>query len=55
MMDLIVIGILAVMIAAAAGYIYKAKKSGKACIGCPDGGCCGGNCGSCGGCGGHQK
>ena len=38
MMDYIVAGILLVLIGAAARYVYKAKKSGKACIGCP-GGC----------------
>lgn len=38
MMDYIVAGILLVLIGAAARHVYKAKKSGKACIGCP-GGC----------------
>jgi hypothetical protein len=34
-------------------YLYRAKKSGRKCIGCPDSGSCGGNCGSCSGnCGG---
>ena len=54
MIDCIVIGILVVIIAAAAFYVYKAKKSGKKCIGCPDSGSCGkGSCGSggCSGCG----
>ena len=32
MIDYIVIGILVVIIAAAAFYVYKAKKSGKKCI-----------------------
>lgn len=62
MKDLIVIVILAVIVLLAAGYIYKEKKSGKTCIGCPHSGqCashsrgasagkCSGNCGSCGGC-----
>lgn len=40
MIDYIVIGILAVIIAAAAFYVYKAKKSGRKCIGCPDGCSC---------------
>ena len=40
MIDCIVIGILVVIIAAAAFYVYKAKKSGKKCIGCPDGCSC---------------
>ena len=44
MADLIVIAILVVVVAAAGCYIYKAKKSGRKCIGCPDGGCCSGSC-----------
>ena len=39
MADLIVIAVLAVIMAAAGRYIYKAKKSGRKCIGCPEG-CC---------------
>ena len=50
MIDYIVMGILAVIVLAAAAYVYKAKKSGKKCIGCPDGCSCG--CGhDCHGCG----
>ena len=55
MKDLIIIAILAVIAGLAAGYIWKAKKSGKTCIGCPGGSqCgsqCGGHCSSCSGCG----
>lgn len=42
MADLIIIAILAVIVAAAARYVYKAKKSGAKCIGCAvgEGGCC---------------
>lgn len=40
MIDYIVIAILVVIVAAAAFYVYKAKKSGKKCIGCPDGCSC---------------
>lgn len=51
MMDLIVIAILAAVIGGAAWYVCKAKKSGKKCIGCPDGCSCGsGKGGCCGGC-----
>lgn len=35
--------ILAVILAVVGGaiiYIYRAKKKGKKCIGCPDSGCC---------------
>ena len=49
MIDYIVIGILVIITFAAAGYIYRAKKSGKKCIGCPDGGSCSSGCGGCGG------
>lgn len=55
MADLIAGGLILAAVAAAALYVYKAKKSGKKCIGCPDagncgsghgcGGCCGGSCG----------
>lgn len=54
--DIVIVIVLAAIIGLAVRYIYKAKKSGKKCIGCPDGGSCssknGGcncNCG-CGGC-----
>lgn len=46
--DIIVIAVLAAVIGAAAWYVYKSKKSGKKCIGCPDGCSCQGN-GCCGG------
>ena len=47
MTDFIIILILAVIVFLAAGYIYKAKKSGKTCIGCPNSGTCG-SCSCCG-------
>lgn len=34
--DIIIIAVIVVIVGAAALYIYKAKKSGKKCIGCPD-------------------
>ena len=40
----IAIGIIALIVGLAAGYVIKAKKSGKKCIGCP---------GSCSGCSCH--
>lgn len=50
MEDFIIIAILVVIVGLAAFYVYKAKKSGKKCIGCPNscscssknknGGCC---------------
>ena len=47
MKDIIVIVILAVIVLLAAGYIYKAKKSGKKCIGCPHSAACTGKCSGC--------
>ncbi len=35
--------VIAVVVGLAAYYVYKAKKSGQKCIGCPHGG----NCASC--------
>ena len=42
----IAIGVIALIVGLAAGYVIKAKKSGKKCIGCPEGGCkeCSCNC-----------
>jgi len=45
--------IVVAILALAVWYIYKAKKSGKKCVGCPDGGSCSGSC-SCG-CGGQRE
>ena len=42
--DYIVAAILILILGAAALYVYKAKKRGVKCIGCPDGGKCSGNC-----------
>ena len=54
MTDVIIILVLLGIVGAAGVYVYKAKKSGKKCIGCPEGGACGGDSstcsGSCGGC-----
>ena len=46
MENLIIVAIIAVIVGFAARHIYKAKKKGVKCIGCPDG--C--SCGGCGGC-----
>ena len=48
----IIIAVLALILGGAVSYIYKAKKSGKRCIGCPDGGTCGSknNTNACNGC-----
>lgn len=63
MTNLIVFLIIAVAVGGAGFYIYKAKKRGVKCIGCPSGAICGkqgghacsGGCSSCGGgCPHHQ-
>lgn len=53
MEDLILIAVMVLIVGLAARYVYKAKKSGKKCIGCPDScSCaskgCGCGCGCCG-------
>lgn len=49
MTDLIVGLVVVLMVAAASLYIYRAKKRGAKCIGCPEGSC-GGNCSCCSSC-----
>ena len=51
--EIIALLVLVFIIGGAAIYIVKAKKSGKKCIGCPDGCSCGkkdGGCSTCGSC-----
>lgn len=56
MEDIIIIAIVLLVVCLAGGYIYKAKKSGKTCIGCPDGASCSGHCSGCScGCGSGEK
>ncbi len=43
--NLIIILILGAIIGVSARYVYKAKKSGKKCIGCPNSSSC--NCENC--------
>ena len=47
MENVIIIAIVVMVIAGAVGYIYKAKKNGAKCIGCPSGGSCSGSRGGC--------
>lgn len=44
--DYVIIAVIVAILALAIWYVHKSKKSGKKCVGCPDGGCC-----SSGGCG----
>ena len=48
--DYIIIAVIGLILGLAGAYVYKAKKSGKKCIGCPDSGSCSGNCSGCCGC-----
>ncbi len=49
MVDLIAFVAIAVIVGVAAGYVYREKKRGTKCIGCPEGNSCSGRCsGSCG-------
>ncbi len=50
MIDIVILLLLAAILGGAAWYVYRAKKRGAACIGCPDAGSCKGSCGSCKGC-----
>ena len=45
--NVITVIVLLVVIGAAAIYVIKAKRNGRKCIGCPNGGCSG-ECAACG-------
>ncbi len=47
MADIIIIAVIVIIIAGAAGYIIKAKKNGAKCIGCPSSKTCGKTCCDC--------
>ena len=50
--DYIVLAVIAGILGLAGWFIYRSKKSGKKCIGCPDSDGCSGSCASCAcGCG----
>lgn len=40
MENIIIVAILLVIVGLAVFYVYRAKKKGKKCIGCPDSGSC---------------
>ena len=47
MENIIILAVLGLILGGAAGYLYKAKKKGVKCIGCPNGGSCSGSCSGC--------
>ena len=47
MTDVIVLLVVGLVVGGAAGYIYKAKKRGAKCIGCPESCTCSGGCHGC--------
>lgn len=55
MENIIIIAIVLIIIALAVVYVYKAKKSGKKCVGCPDGCCRSDKNGGCSGCNGNAE
>ena len=55
MENVILILVIAAILALAVWYIVKAKKSGKKCIGCPDGCSCSSGNSACGGCTGGES
>ena len=50
MENILIIAIVALIVGSAARYVWKAKKRGVKCIGCPDSGSCSGQCSGCTGC-----
>ena len=47
LIDYIIIAVIAAIVFGAGYAIYRSKKSGKKCIGCPDSGSCSGSCAGC--------
>ena len=45
--DYVIIAVIVAIIGLAAFCIYRSKKAGRKCIGCPDSGSCSGNCSGC--------
>ena len=50
--DFLIIGILVVIVGGAVYAMYRSRKKGKKCIGCPDSCACSGCSGACSGCNG---
>lgn len=55
MTDFIFAAILLAIVGAAAWYVYRSKKRGVKCIGCPAAGSCAHGCGQASGCGGMSS
>ncbi len=55
MENYIIIAVVVIIIGLAAFYVYKAKKSGKKCIGCPEGCSCSSKKGGCSCCNQNSK
>ncbi len=50
MTNVIIILVLAVVLGGAGTYLYRARKQGAQCIGCPSAKTCSGRCGCCTSC-----
>ena len=50
MEDYIIVAVVVLILGSAAAYIYRSKKKGHKCIGCPSGTCNKNDTGSCNGC-----
>ena len=48
--DYVIIALVLLILGGAAWYVWRTKKKGAKCIGCPDAQHCSGNCGNCSGC-----
>ena len=53
--DYLILAVVVAIVGGAAFYIWKAKKSGKKCIGCPHAAACAQKCSGCSGCSTNQK
>ena len=47
MENIIILLVVGMIVGAAAGYIWKEKRKGVKCVGCPYASGCGGNCSGC--------
>lgn len=45
MTNFVIVAVIAVILGAAGRYLYRAKKRGVKCVGCPSGGCSSCGCG----------